>query len=399
MSKELIIEGTAVGNTLQYALSQGYTLISEQGASRSGKTYNTMIFLIQYLQNNPKTVLNVVRATMPALRSSVYEDFVEIMQRLGYWNTNNLRQSPLLVYTFGNGSKVLFTAAADQQKLRGQRRDVLFVNEANELKFKEWQQLKMRTRRFSIIDYNPSFSDEHWICKVNRDPRTYHFITTYRDNKFLEEEIVKEIESLKTTNPSLWRIYGLGLQSLVEGCIFSRYEEVKEFPDYIKRQYIGMDFGYTNDPTAIVRVGILGDKLYLDEIVYRTKMVADDIIKELKKNCIEDKIISESADPRLIDEIHRAGLNIHPVKKYPGSVDAGIAKMQEFKLCVTRNSSNIMKEIKNYTWQKDKEDKWINKPIDAFNHAIDAIRYVILMEVLGGDRVPLNKKKLFRYIY
>lgn len=398
-SEDDALTGTAVGKCIQYARQEGYTIISEQGASRSGKTYNTLLYLITYCLNHPKTKVSVVRASLPALKRSVMEDFRDIMLRLGEWSERNMNKTELR-FTFGkNGSVVEFFSADDEQKLRGSKRDILFVNEANELRFMEWQQLKMRTTQFAVMDYNPSFSDEHWICQVNKDPRTYHFITTYKDNKYLEPEVVAEIESLKGKNDALWRIYGLGLQAVVEGLIFTNVEQCNEFPEYCKREYVGMDFGYENDPTAIVRVGLYQDRIYIDEITYKTKMLTNEIIRDLKQHCSSHKIISESADPRLIDEIHRAGLNIHPVRKYGGSVEAGIQKMLEYKIYVTKGSINVIKEFKNYTWAKDKEERYLNKPIDAFNHAIDAIRYVILNEVLGGERAALNKKLLYSHVY
>ena len=398
-SDEDSLTGTAVGKCIQYARQEGYTIISEQGASRSGKTYNTLLYLITYCLNHPKTKVSVVRASLPALKRSVMEDFRDIMMRLGEWSERNMNKTELR-FTFGkNGSIVEFFSADDEQKLRGSKRDILFVNEANELRFMEWQQLKMRTTQFAVMDYNPSFSDEHWICQVNKDPRTYHFITTYKDNKYLEPEVVAEIESLKGKNDALWRIYGLGLQAVVEGLIFTNVEQCNEFPEYCKREYVGMDFGYENDPTAIVRVGLYQDRIYIDEITYKTKMLTNEIIRDLKQHCSSHKIISESADPRLIDEIHRAGLNIHPVRKYGGSVEAGIQKMLEYKIYVTKGSINVIKEFKNYTWAKDKEERYLNKPIDAFNHAIDAIRYVILNEVLGGERAALKKKLLYSHVY
>jgi phage terminase large subunit len=299
-----------------------------------------------------------------------------------------------LTYHFPNGSWVEFFSTDSEQKLRGRKRDILFVNEANELNFIEWQQLKMRTTRLAILDYNPSFSDEHWICNINNDKRTFHFITTYNDNPFLEQVIIDEIESLRTKNKSLWSVYGLGLQAVIEGLIFTNVEIVSEIPTYVKKRWGGVDYGFTNDPTAICEVGLLDNTLYIDEKCYRTQMLASDIIKVLKNDCAGLKIISESADPRLIQEIYRAGINIHAVKKYPGSVEAGISKMLEFKLCITKRSTNVIKEVRNYTYRQDKEGKWLNEPIDSYNHAIDASRYVVMSEILGGERRPVNLSRL-----
>lgn len=392
------IRTTKVFDELEEAISKGYTTVSEQGSSRSGKTYNTLIWLIIHCLKHPGTRLSIVRATLPALKGSVFVDFKDILMNLLLFDDKALNKAEM-TYHFPNGSWVEFFSTDSEQKLRGRKRDVLFVNEANELSFLEWQQLKMRTTRFSVLDYNPSFSDEHWLCQLNADPRTYHFITTYRDNPFLERTIIEEIESLQYKNPSLWQVYGLGRQAVIEGLIFKNVEIVETIPDLIRRRWIGMDFGFTNDPTAIAEVAIEGDALYIDEICYRTEMLASDIIRELKTNARGKKVISESADPRLIQEIYRAGVNIHPVKKFPGSIEAGIAKMLEYRIKVTKRSTNAIRELKNYTYRQDKEGKWLNQPIDSFNHLIDACRYVVMNEVMGGERRPLDLSRIAKHIY
>ena len=395
------IQTTKVYTELDQAIKAGYTTVSEQGSSRSGKTFNTVIWLCSYLMTHPGLRLSVVRKTLTALRGSVLIDFKEVLtsMNLWFWKEKAFNKSEF-TFSFPNGSWIEFFSTDEEQKLRGRKRDICYVNEANELSFLEWQQLKMRTTMFTIADYNPSFSDEHWLCSVNNDPRTYFFITTYKDNPFLEQTIVDEIESLRNKNKSLWQIYGLGQQAVVEGLIFTNVEIIDEIPHYAKRHHWrGMDFGYASDPTAIVDVYFYDNTLYLDEICYQTEMLASDIIRVLKANDGAVETISESADPRLIQEIYRGGCNVKPVHKYPGSVLAGITKMLEFKICVTKNSINAIKELKNYTWAQDKEGRWLNQPIDAFNHILDATRYVCLMKILGGQPKPLNKTKLANMAY
>ena len=393
------VQTTKVYAQIQKGVDSGFTTISEQGSSRSSKTYNTLIWLIVYCLSHPNTALSIVRKTLPAIKGSVYRDFRDIMMNgMKLWQEKRMNKTEM-IYEFPNGSFIEFFSTDNEQKLRGRKRDVLFVNEANEISFLEWQQLKMRTTRFSIIDYNPSFTDEHWICGVNADPRTFHFVTTYKDNPFLEQTIVDEIESLKDKNPTLWQVYGLGLQAVIEGLIFKNVSQVDAIPDHIRRKWVGMDFGYTNDPTAIGIVAIDGNDLYIDEVCYRTEMLSSDIISVLKEEVPKFKIISESADPRLIQEIYRAGLNIHPVQKFKGSIEAGITKMLEYNIKVTRRSTNTLKEFRNYTYSQDKEGKWLNVPIDAFNHMIDASRYVVINEVLGGVRRKPDMDALARAAY
>ncbi len=330
------------------------------------------------------TTVSVVRKTMPALKRSVYRDFKEIMIDWGYWDKKCMNQTDW-IYTFPNGSWIEFFSCEDEQKLRGSKRKILFVNEANEISFLEWQQLQMRTTKFSIIDYNPSFSEEHWINQVNEERKTCWWISTYKDNPFLEQKVIDEIESLQWKNKSLWQIYGLGQRAIVEGLVFPKIEIVDYVPrEAQRRRFYGMDFGYAADPTAIVEVMIYKNTIYIDELCYQTHMLTSDIIRELKRIEGEPEIISESADPRLVDEIENAGINIRAVSKFAGSIDAGLMKMKEYRICITRHSTNVIKEFRNYTYMQNKEGKWLNTPIDAFNHAVDAIRYVILEKVLGG---------------
>lgn len=365
------------------AKEAGFTTASLQGSSRSTKTYSVVQFLCLLCYSVAGETVSIVRGGMPAIKRSVYRDFKEIMQSFGWWDERSMNKTEF-VYTFPNGSWIEFFSTDDEQKMRGSKRKTLFVNEANELSFLEWQQLQMRTSEFSILDYNPSFSEDHWINQVNEEKSTYWFISTYKDNPFLESKVIAEIESLKWKNPSLWRIYGLGLRSMVEGLIFTNVV----IDDYIpveanRHHYRGMDFGYAHDPTAIVDVYIWGDNIYIDEVCYQTHMLSSDIIRVLKEDKRNTEIISECADPRLIDEIYNANIDIKAVKKFKGSIEAGIMKMLEYKIHITKRSTNIRREFNNYTWRQDKEGKWLNEPIDMYNHGIDAVRYVVMSKVLG----------------
>lgn len=365
------------------AKEAGFTTCSLQGSSRSAKTYSVVQFLCMLCFNYAGTTVSIIRAGMPSIKRTVYRDFKDIMLNFGWWDNKCMNKSEF-VYTYPNGSWIEFFSTDNEQKVRGSKRKILFVNEANELSFIEWQQLQMRTTEFSILDYNPSFSEDHWINQVNEEKSTYWFISTYKDNPFLEPKVIAEIESLKWKNPSLWRIYGLGLRSMVEGLIFKNVV----IDDYIpiqahRHRYRGIDFGYSNDPTAIIDVYIYGKIIYIDEICYQTEMLASDIIRVLKEDKKNIEVISESADPRLIDEIYNAGIDIKPVKKFAGSIQAGIMKMQEYTIHITKHSTNVRREFNNYTYRQDKEGKWLNEPIDMYNHAIDACRYVVMEKLLG----------------
>ena len=207
----MLIQTTKIYATVDSAIKSGYKVVSAQGSSRSSKTYNILIYLLAYILQHPKTSLSVVRKTLPSLKGSVFRDFKEIMQdKFRMWDNRCMNKSDM-VYTFPNGSFCEFFSTDDEQKIRGRKRNILYCNEGNEISFLEWQQLVMRTTDFSVIDYNPSFSDEHWLCDLNKDSRTFHFISTYKDNPFLEQTIIDEIESLQHKNKVLWTVYGLSL--------------------------------------------------------------------------------------------------------------------------------------------------------------------------------------------
>ena len=365
------------------ARKAGFTTCSAQGSSRSSKTFSIVQWLCMMCHEEAGMTVSIIRAGMPSIKRTVYRDFKDVMLSFGWWNDKSMNKSEF-VYTFDNGSWIEFFSTDNEQKVRGSKRKILFVNEANELSFLEWQQLQMRTTEFSILDYNPSFSEDHWINQVNEEKSTYWFISTYKDNPFLEPKVIAEIESLKWKNPSLWRIYGLGQRAIVEGLVFENVVIDDYIPvEAMRHHWRGMDFGYTNDPTAIVDVYIYGKIIYIDEICYQTEMLASDIIRVLKEDKKNIEVISESADPRLIDEIYNAGIDIKPVKKFAGSIQASIMKMQEYTIHITKRSTNVRREFNNYTYRQDKEGKWLNEPIDMYNHGIDAVRYCILNKVLG----------------
>lgn len=400
-NKSNVVEIQTIGNiynNILKGLQEGKDLISLQGSMRSGKTYNVMIFLIQACLAS-KIIVTVARQSMPVLKRSVFRDFLEIMANMRIYKQSQMNKTTM-VYTFENGSVMEFAAFDDEQKARGPSRDVLFCNEANELEWGVFQQLRGRTRRFTIIDYNPSFTEEHWIFRINSDRRTYHFISTFVDNPFLTDAIREEINSLKYSNPAWWQIFGLGQYAIVEGLVFPKTTwdecDITDFPLWNQDKRIGIDFGYSNDPTAAVLCVFDkkdGEKhLYMHELLYEKGLKSKQIASRLKqyndviKNC-------ESADPRLIDELEDEGLSLlYPVKKYSGSVVAGVQKMLGYRIHITKTSVDLKKELNNYVWQKDRHGSYTNVPIDKFNHLIDAARYCVLSDRGNGTRKVVYSK-------
>jgi len=275
-----------------------------------------------------------------------------------------------------NGNLVEFISLDQPQKIRGRKRNLLFINEANELYYEDWQQLIFRTDGKVIIDYNPS-ETFHWIYDkvIPRDDCDF-YQTTYKDNPFLDETIVSEIERLKDTDEDYWRIYGLGERGTNRAAVF-QYQIVDEIPENADLVSTGLDFGFTNDPTAIVRVYRNGENLYIKELVYKTNLTNTDISETLRGLGFsrQDEIWADSAEPKSIEEIHRMGWNIKPTVKGTDSVMAGIDVLKRHRIHLLRSDLNIIKEFQNYKWMEDRNGNLLNRPVDAFNHAIDATRY------------------------
>jgi len=345
----------------------------EQGGTRSGKTYNILMWIIfEYSYQHTDKVITICRKTFPSLRASVMRDFMEILRVQDIYIEELHNKSSHEYYL--NGNLVEFISLDQPQKIRGRKRNLLFINEANELFFEDWQQLVFRTDGKIILDYNPSDSF-HWIYDkvITRDDADF-YQTTYKDNKFLDPVIREEIERLRDTDEDYWRIYGLGERGSSRATIFQF-----SVADEPKGQVVayGLDFGFTNDPTALIKVYKDGDNLYLEEKLYHTNLTNQDISQKLTELGMTryDEIWADSAEPKSIEELHRMGWNVKPTAKGADSVMAGIDILKRHKLHIVKGSLNLTKELQNYKWQEDKNGNLLNRPIDAFNHLVDAMRY------------------------
>ena len=327
------------------------------------------------LKQKGKTI-SIARKTYPALRTSAMRDFMEILKTYElYDETKHNKSSAEYIL---NGNLIEFISLDQPQKVRGRKRDVLFINEANELFWEDWQQLIFRTKERIIIDYNPS-DEFHWIYeKVKTRDDADFYITTYKDNPFLAPEIKKEIERLRDTDENYWNIYGLGQVGASRSLIF-KSQLIESIPEEAKFLSYGMDFGYTNDPTTLVSVYKHDTKLYFKEHIYRTGMTNRDIVNELERLGLgrRDEIYADSAEPKSIDEIHRFGWNVKPATKGRDSINIGIDMMKRYSLFITKESTNTIKEFRNYKWKEDKNGVVLNDPVDTYNHSIDAIRYAL----------------------
>ena len=348
-------------------------IVINQGGTRSGKTFNILLYIIfYYCLNNSNKTITICRKTYPALRATVLRDFINILREHNLYSEDNHNKSSSEYNLFGN--LIEFISLDQPVKVRGRKRHLLFINEANELFWEDWQQLLFRTSDKIILDYNPS-EEYHWIYDKIIPREDAKFLkTTYKDNPFLEQSLIDEIERLKYTDEQYWQIYGLGEKGISKATIFN-YVECNQVPFEAEVVSFGMDFGFTNDPTALVKVSKLDNNLYIEELLYRTMMTTGDIHNFLKGKVNREQIYADSSEPRIIEELRRMGWSIRASLKGRDSVNAGIDLLKRFKIHIHKDSTNAIQEFRNYKWLEDKTGKLTNKPEDKNNHIADAVRY------------------------
>jgi len=354
-----------------------------QGGTSAGKTFGILPVLIDRCTRYPNLEVSVVAESIPHLRRGALKDFIKVMRWTGRYIEDRFNKS-LLRYEFGNGSVMEFFSADDSSKLRGARRDVLYINECNNVSFESYNELSIRTKKEIFLDFNPA--NEFWVhTELKDEPDSDFIILTYKDNEALDESIVSQIEKNreKAATSSYWanwwRVYGLGEVGSLEGVIFDNWKSIDKIPTEAKLIGIGLDFGYTNDPTSIIEIYNYNGQRIANEVVYRTGMVNSDIANMLPNSV---PIYADSSEPKSIEEIRRFGKMIKGVTKGVDSIRFGIDIMQRQEYLVTADSQNLIKELRSYCWDVAKDGTRKNVPIDHFNHAIDALRYHE-METLG----------------
>lgn len=366
---------TKVFRSTTLALSDKIPYLIQQGGTSSGKTFNILLALFEYcLMNEQALIVSIVAETFPVLKKGAIRDFDTILAMVNYDGGKNKSE-----YTYKIGKSTFeFFAVDNAGKAKSGKRDILFINECNHVDYEIVYQLALRTRQTVIYDYNPSA--EFWLHTEflpNKQPGEYLFkVTTYKDNPALEEKIVRDIEALP---PDLYRIYGEGKLGQISGLIFDNFDIVDEFPDNAKGLTYGLDFGFSRDPTAMVKVALFDNCIYVQELIYETGLTTDDIDNIMTELGVSKSVTihADSSEPRLIHELYNKGWYIKGVTKGADSVRAGINKLKRFKICITRDSTNLIKEFRNYKW-KEKDGKSIGVPIDMWNHGVDALRYATI---------------------
>ena len=390
------METTRVFDEIAKAYRDGYRGVDSRGGTRSTKTYSALQFLVFLaVALMRKLVISVVSETLPHLKKGAIRDFEKILQDEGIIS-GALRDDPRWnatdhFFQFAQGTIIEFFSADSPGKVHGPSRDILFINEGQNIRWETANQLMIRTREFVIVDYNPTH--EFWAhTELATDPRFKQIISTYKDNRFLTPAQVEDIERGKK-NANWWRVYGLGLTGQLEGVIY-QFEQIDAMPDNAGLVRIGgLDYGFTNSKTA--GIDILADikhkRLYLDEMFYGGGMHNYDIIAALNAHGFPRKgprLYADCAEPKANSELKLAGFNVWP--SYKGKeVASQISWLQQWEIYVTKTSTNLIHEFRNYLWDTDRDGNRLNQPIKEYDHAMDAFRYGVYGQ-LADFRPPVN---------
>jgi phage terminase large subunit len=360
--------------TFENLLDSKSRITQHIGGTRSGKTYAVLQFLIVKAIENKETI-TIVRKTIPSLKRTVIKDFKDILQSLNIWQDENFNVTDRLYNLYD--STFQFISTDDADKLRGIKSTILFIDEASEIDEESYFQLSIRTSGKIILAYNPTVSPYHWLRTM---PEVERFVTTYRDNIYLPKEMVDAIENLQHTNEKYWKIYGKGEFAPNDKAIFTF-----ELCDSIDADFVafGIDFGFSNDPTALCAVYKNSDTIFLEELIYEKGLVTNDIVAKLNSLDIQksEEIWGDSAEPRLIEELYRSGFNIKPVVKGKDSIKFGIGVMQNHKIKILKTSQNLINEMYAYQYSTDKHGYTTDTPEGGLDHLIDAARYCCMMKL------------------
>lgn len=372
MAQELNIQTTI---TFQNILDSKSRVQQHIGGTRSGKTYAILQYLLVKMIEREGINITVVRKTIPSLKRTVIKDFTDILKSLNIWNETDYNGTDR-IWNYYN-STIQFISTDDAEKLRGIKSDILFIDEASEIDEESYFQLSIRTTGQIILAYNPTVSPYHWLRQMNDCDR---YVTTFRDNPYLPKEMVKAIEELQTKNEKYWKIYGLGEFAPNEKAVY-KFDIVDDFDaEFIG---FGLDWGYSQDPTAVVALYKSGENIYLEEVIYEKGLVMKDIADALTKKEIDKsyEIWCDSSEPRSIEELYRYGFNAKAVIKGKDSIKFGISVLQNHKIHVLRSSQNLINEMYGYQYATDKYGYVTDTPEGGLDHLLDAARYVAMMKL------------------
>lgn len=378
---------------LNALLTGEYRVIANKGGTRSGKTYSLVSLLLSYaVVAKHSLTIDIVSESLPHLKRGAMNDMEDITsaENMVEGVQYELNRSDH-IYTFPNGAKVRFFSADDWGKVKGSKRDILFINECNRIPWEVYRQLAVRTTDTIFLDWNPDA--EFWYEEqgINTRSNTIEIHSTYLDNPYLSQVQIDEIESNKD-DASWWQVYGLGLTGRPQGVIYKRWKQVAGVPPHARLVGRGLDFGFMADPTAIVDVYMADGALWLDERLYKTGLTNDLIAQHLRG--LNGATVADSAEMKSITEIRNYGVpRIEPAVKGQDSVRHGIQVLQRYEMNVTSRSLNLIHELRNYKWKEEKiTGKLLNEPVDKWNHALDAVRYVALNKLAERGKGGLRAR-------
>jgi phage terminase large subunit len=356
-----------------------------QGGTSASKTFSILAILIDKAIKTPNLEISIVSESIPHLRRGANKDFLKIMKDTGRYIPSHYNKT-LLRYEFTNGSYIEFFSADDESRLRGARRNILYLNESNNINYDAYLQLSIRTDADIYLDFNPT--SRFWVhTEVIGQPDTDYVILTYRDNEALSDEIIKQLEQSreKAKTSTYWenwcRVYLDGEVGQVEGTIFKDWETIDIIPEEARLIGYGLDFGFSQDPAALIGLYKYNDDLIVDEVVYQTGLLNSDLSNLMKTYNVKGEIFADNSEPKSISELKRYGHQVKPVEKGRDSINYGIQILQEKKLLITRRSTNLIDELGKYMWKKNRDGGYDKTPIDSFNHGMDAMRYIAMMKI------------------
>ena len=380
---------TGIYEQIAAAWIAGKRRIFIEGGTAASKTYSALQFLLLVAQHTKSPlIVSVVSESVPHLKRGCIRDFMNILGdafRPDKWNKTDS------IYTFGKG-KIEFFSADEPSKLRGGRRDILFLNEANNIAYDGYRELDVRTRRLTICDWNPV--SEFWVHQNNpfNQPDSCYIHATYRDAvKVTPPEVVRNLIAMGANDPNWANVYIEGRIGKITGLVYPSFEQVGAMPPG-GEEFYGLDFGYSNDPTVLVYNKIIGDALYSDELIYEAGLTNDAIAHRMEELGVKrnlDEIFADSAEPKSIEEIHQYGFNIKPCPKGADSVEYGHQKVRQYKQFWTKSSLNCIKEMRNCRYIADKDGKLTDKITHTWTHGIDARRYGLVGYT--GPAEPVDK--------
>ena len=356
-----------------------------QGGTSAGKTFAILPILCDIAAKNPLSEISVVAESIPHLKRGAMKDFKKIMVETGRFDDSRWNASDFK-YTFANGAQIEFFSADNDAKLRGARRDWLYMNECNNMTFHSYTELASRTKKGVYLDWNPA--NTFWFHEELLNDKDVDFlIINYQDNEACPESalnfILKAKEKAEQGN-SFWqnwyRVYGLGEIGNLEGVIFNNWKQCDAIPEAAEFIAYGLDWGFTADPSALLKVYRYNGAIYVDELLYQTRLTNSDIVNRLQSFNVKSNecIVADSAEPKSIQDLTNAGYYVEGAMKGKDSITNSIDRLQQYQIYVTASSLNLIKELRNYAWAKQKDGSQVNAPIDSYNHAIDALRYVAL---------------------